>query len=215
MRIEERKTSERSVPADETGVPGTVLMESKKGCCGGSTSGSGGGGGGKQTPLQIGELLQEAVRLCCVGVGGYREKAVVGKVSALTLSEAELSRPRRLLEYFRVFSSRTDDAGGGGVSEAERQDTGGLKQDGIAQQQGSSKGDGVSKAGGFLSRALATTENEWREEGAIVGVGDSLRETAWLAERFPKATLGDLLANRLELSLWTSYWKRGGPGSSG
>lgn len=166
-----------------------------------------GGGGRGQTVLQVGERLQEAVRLCSVGSGGGVSRdgtvengfraAVPAAPSALTLSEGELSRPRRLLEALRLFSCRR----GGEAIEMGN---------GPTKERGTSGGKGEA-AGGFLGRSL--TEEDSRRT-ATLPTGDPLMETAWLAQRFPKATLGDLLVNRLELSLWASYWRRGRPAGS-
>lgn len=156
-------------------------------------------GAGGQNALQIGEFLQEAVRLC--SLGGVATEEAGGGVGAppppgvLTLSEAELSRPRRLLEGLRAFSCRRSDGEAAG-SEDEAQ---------------GKKGKSVVNGGGFLRQSL--TEADARR-AAMVPMEDPLMETAWLAERFPKATLADLLLNRLELSLWASFWRRERPAES-
>ncbi|CAM9822595.1 unnamed protein product, partial [Laminaria digitata] len=72
--------------------------------------------------------------------------------------------------------------------------------------------------GVVLGHALADAEAQRQRDeegggggsGAAMLIGDQLMmETAWLGDRLVKATLGDLLARRLELSLWASFRRRG------
>lgn len=142
-----------------------------------------------QTALQVGERLQEAVRLCVLG-GDSRDGARDVPL-ALTLSEAELSRPRKLLHDLRLYSCRDD---GDDASREEEAQNGG--------------GHFGEQRGGFLSLPLAETD---ALRVAVSPMKDPLMETAWLSRRFPKAAIGDLLANRLELSLWASYRRIGKP----
>lgn len=186
---------------------------------------SGGGGGGMQSALQVGERLGDAVRLCSssaprvgggvgrgggIGAAGGEGEGV--SLCALTLSEAELSRPRRLLDDLCFMTSRpAEEVATAAVaptthSEAEeRNETDGAATAAAAPKRPTRVGQGA----GFLSLALA--EEEVRRADALALGYDPLMETAWLAERFPKVTLGDLLANRLELSLWATYWNRRRP----
>ena len=86
-----------------------LTVESRRGC----RSSGDNDNSDAQTVLQVGERLQEAVRLCiAVGGGGSREGegARPGAPCALTLTEEELSRPRRLLEDLRRLSSRSNGA---------------------------------------------------------------------------------------------------------
>lgn len=176
-----------------------------------------------QTVLQVGERLQEAVRLCIAAGdsgGGSRagEGARPGAPCALTLTEEELSRPRRLLEDLRRLSSRSDGAGA-----ARHEAHGGVGGDEDETEVGSRKGmaaavAGTEKLGVVLGHALADAGAQRRRGdevgggggGAAMLIGDPLMmETAWLGDRLAKATLGDLLASRLELSLWASFRRRG------
>lgn len=198
------------------GGSGGAVGVCESGGCRGGGDGKVGGGGGGQTGLQIGERLQEAVRLCSVGGGGGgggvspdgtagndSPAAVPAAPSALTLSEAELSRPRRLLEALRLFSCRDGDGDGEAVEVGIGPD-----KEGVTTPDG--KGEAAT-GGGFLGHSL--TEEESRRTASLPA-GEPLVETAWLAQRFPRATLGDLLVNRLELSLWASYWGRERPAGS-
>lgn len=142
-----------------------------------------------QTALQVGERLQEAVRLCTLG--GDSKDGTRDVSLALTLSEAELSRPRKLLHDLRLYSCRDDG------DDASREDE---------TQNG--HGHLGEQRGGFLSLPLAETD---ALRVAVTPMKDPLMETAWLSRRFPKAAIGDLLANRLELSLWASYRRIGKP----
>lgn len=178
-------------------------------------------GSGGQSALQVAERLNEAVRLCSVGgvsaegQGAGREGGGGGgSLGALTLSEAELSRPRRLLHDLRLLSCRpAEEAPSAVLPEAdertndveETQSKPGVEAAATAAPPGGKKAE-------FLSPALA--EEEARRVGALPLGHDPLMETAWLAGRFPKVTLGDLLVNRLELSLWASYWDRRRPRES-
>ena len=207
-------------------------------------SGGGSDSSDGQTVLQVGERLQEAVRLCIAVGDGSRdgEGARPGAPCALTLTEAELSRPRRLLEDLRRLSSRSDGAGG-----AQHEAHGGAGGGDVAAadaELGSRRGMtvaaapkataavavwGAEKTEAVLGHALADTEAQRRRSdggegggsGASAGgggagggggaaIGDPLMmETSWLGDRLVKATLGDLLASRLELSLWASFRRRG------
>lgn len=140
-----------------------------------------------QTALQVGERLQEAVRLCTLG--GDSKDGARDVSLALTLSETELSRPRKLLHDLRLYSCRGK---GDGASQEDEAQNGG---DYLREQRG-----------GFLSLPLAETD---ALTVAVSPMKDPLMETAWLSRRFPKAAIGDLLANRLELSLWASYRRKG------
>lgn len=146
--------------------------------------------GGVETVWQVGERLQEAVRLCSVGAGCGEGGAAPG---ALTLSERELSRPKQLLKSLKLFSARS--GGGGGAAGGEKGSS--------ADESCGTKGRQKS---GFLTQALSEGDARRTAEQPL---GNPLMETAWLAARFPKVTLADLLVNRLELSLWASYWKWG------
>ncbi|CAM9608989.1 unnamed protein product, partial [Choristocarpus tenellus] len=130
--------------------------------------------------LRAVERLQEAVRLCCVA----RKVSGGGCLSdTLTLSEEELSEPHQLLASLQLCSSWGNFGGRDGHG-----------------------GNGVGRErGGFLSRPLAESD---ARRAALQPAAAPLHETTWLASKVPGATLGDLLANRLELSLWGSYWKR-------
>lgn len=151
--------------------------------------------------LQIGERLKEAVRLCSIGSVFTVGKGGTGAPGALTLNEVELSRPRRLFDAIHVFSCRRDINAKATMDEEDR-------------LRNKSKGrdpTGSGRTAGFLSEALAEAAVDAGGSDELSSA-DPLIETSWLARRFPKATLGDLLANRLELSLWASYRKRGRPG---
>lgn len=186
--------------------PSGARCRSEEVCCGG-------GSGSRESALEVGERLNEAVRLCSIeasvgsaeGEGERREGAGGGGglLGALTLSEAELSRPRRLLNDLRLLTCRpaaAEEAPVAVLAEGgERKDVerAAVAEVAAAELPGKKKTE-------FLSPALA--EEEARRVGAPPCGHDPLMETAWLAERFPKVTLGDLLVNRLELSLWASYW---------
>lgn len=146
-----------------------------------------------------------------------------GSLAALTLSEAELSRPKALLDDLRLITRRPVD---GAQEEQEaatepQADSEGAKEGGGLQQAEEEPavlaedapagvlGGGVVKAA-FLTPAVA--EEEARR--ASSSESKHLVETAWLRQRFPKATLGDLLVNQLEISLWASYWDRRRPQAS-
>lgn len=220
-----------------TSVETRSLDNGGPGAAGGCYSG---GGGSVQSALQVGERLNDAVRLCSLSCGstgrggggakgeGGREGGAAGPRGALTLSEAELSKPRRLLNDLRLLACRpsdgTEHTAAAAAAEAsalpkseQGKDVRGKRGVAVtapaaAAAAASSPAEGCKA--GFLSPALA--EEEARRAGASAGCHDPLMETAWLAERFPKATLGDLLVNRLELSLWASYWGRRRPrGSAG
>lgn len=204
-----------------------LTVESGGGC---RASGDGDNSDG-QTVLQVGERLQEAVRLCIAVVGAAREGegARPGAPCALTLTEEELSRPRRLLEDLRRLSSRSD---GAGAARHEAHEGAGGDDEGEAEI-GNRKGTaavvmaaagavaavaGTEKPGVVLGHALADAGVQRRRNdegggggsGAAMLIGDPLMmETAWLGDRLAKATLGDLLASRLELSLWASFRRRG------
>ena len=207
----------------------------------GSGSGSGGcyrggGGGGSDggdglSALQVGERLSDAVRLCSStavtvgGVGAADGAAQSGSLRALTLSEAELSRPRSLLDDLRFMTCRPAEEAAvptptSEMAEERSEVEGGQSKSGAAEAPGTGTAPGtgaptsppppptpVGQGTGFLGLALA--QDEVGRADALAAGYDPLMETAWLAERFPKVTLGDLLANRLELSLWASYWNRG------
>ena len=218
-------------PEDGVSIRAGALLtvESGGGC---RASGDGDNSDG-QTVLQVGERLQEAVRLCITVVGGGvsrgGEGARPGVPCALTLTEEELSRPRRLLEDLRRLSSRSD---GAGAARREAHEGAGGDDEGEAEV-GNRKGTvavvmaaagavaalaGTDKPGVVLGHALADAGAQRRrgdeggsgDSGAAMLIGDPLMmETAWLGDRIAKATLGDLLASRLELSLWASFRRRG------
>lgn len=142
-----------------------------------------------ETVLQVGERLQEAVRLCNIGAGCGEGG---GPLGALTFSEFELSRPRPLLESLRAYSAR-------GADEAEE----GRGGEGRRRKRGEPS---VGRRKGFLTQGLS--EGDARRVAAQP-ITYPLMETGWLSARYPKVTLTDLLVNRLELSLWASYWKWG------
>lgn len=194
-----------------------------------------GGGGSVQSALQVGERLNDAVRLCSLGGGlaggggggakgkGGKEGGASGPRGALTLSEAELSKPRRLLNDLRLLACRPSDgneqtAAAAAASALPKSEQGkGVrgKRGVAAAAPAAAVAASLPAAGckaGFLTPALA--EEEARRAGESADCHDPLMETAWLAEKFPKATLGDLLVNRLELSLWASYWGRRRPRGS-
>lgn len=176
--------------------------------------------------------MSDAVRLCSstgmpraggAGAGGGGGAAggegEGGSLYALTLSEAELSRPRRLLDDLRFMTCRPSEEAAAAQTppEAEeRSEVGGAQSKpppaAAAAAPTPTPPTAVEQGAGFLSLALAE-EEVGRADALAVGY-DPLMETAWLAERFPKVTLGDLLANRVELSLWASFWNRQRPRES-
>lgn len=197
-----------------------------EGCCGGD--------GVQQSALQVGERINDAVRVLSVSDGseGGESRVGCGWLAALTLSEAELSRPKRLLDDLRLITCRPVDGAEEAAATAtttvppqpesgEGGDVGGAQtEQGVSAAAAAAPTAVIAEAPavsgakvGFLTPALA--EEEARRAGASPpGSEKHLVETAWLAERFPKATLGDLLVNQLELSLWASYWNRRRPRAS-
>ncbi|CAM9534808.1 unnamed protein product, partial [Discosporangium mesarthrocarpum] len=132
------------------------------------------------------ERLQEAVRVCYVGKGGApsdQTSSGSGPSSEMmTLSEEELRDPHRLMAGLELCSSW-----------------------GVMTRKGGEDGCGDSETFlGFLRRPLGEAE---ARRLALQPEAAPLYEMGWLADKAPGATLGDLLANRLELSLWASYWK--------
>lgn len=223
-------------PAAGAPVCGPVSSDASSrdtgGCCRGGGDG-GSDGGSRQSALQVGERLSDAVRLCSSTgmpraggtagageVGGVRGGdgggggAASGKgegisLYALTLSEAELSQPRRLLDDLRFVTCRPSEEAAGAAQtppEAEERNDFEGAQSMPAAAAAPTLSTAVEQGVGFLSLALA--QEEVGRADALASGYDPLMETAWLAERFPKVTLGDLLANRVELSLWASYWNR-------
>lgn len=174
---------------------GSVGSRSEDGKNEGSGKGSDGGlkKSGKDSvvekALKVGERLQEAVRLCSVGAGCGEGGGAPG---ALTLSEGVLSRPKHLLKSLALLCARSN-SGGDTASEGE-----------AGKRESGTGAGGAANPRGFLTQAF--TEEDARR-AADQPLGNPLMETAWLAARFPKVTLADLLANRLEISLWASYWK--------
>ncbi len=180
----------------------------------------GGDGTSGQSALQVGERLSEAVRLCSTSAPGGGSEAGGGEeagrrgggsLCALTLSEAELSRPRRLLADLRLLTSRPAEEV---PAEAAAEAAAAAAAEAAAPTPTPTPTPArapapVGAKSGFLSLAVAE-EKVRRADTPPLG-HDPLLETAWLAERFPKVTLGDLLVNRLELSLWASYWNRQRP----
>lgn len=148
-----------------------------------------------RTTFQVGERLQEAVRLCSVGVGCGDEGTAPG---ALTLSEGELSRPKQLLKALELISARGSSkfvAGGGGE---------GSSADESCAERRNDSGCWVQALSAGAARRAAEQP-----------LSDPLMEMGWLVAKYPKITLVDLLVNRLHVSLWASYWRSGRGMSTG
>lgn len=144
----------------------------------------------QETALEVGERLQKAVRLCNIRGGCGEGRGMPG---ALTLSESELSRPKRLLESLRVISCRSVET-----------DEGQEKQIGLNRSRRS--GRGAIDRSGFLAEVLAEAD---ARQAALRPMANPLMETSWLSARYPRVTLVHLLTNKLELSIWGSYWRSG------